>query len=51
MPDYKELNEVLRIVQKVIFRTDGFVRQFLVDDKGLPFLSPFQLGLTPQAAP
>lgn len=26
---------MLRVVQKVIFRHDGFVRQFLVDDKGV----------------
>lgn len=38
VPDYRELNEVMRIVQKVIFRHDGFVRQFLVDDKGRPHL-------------
>lgn len=34
VPDFGELNKVLRVMQKVIFRYDGFVRQFLVDDKG-----------------
>lgn len=37
VPDYKELHQVLRVVQKVIFRHDGIVRQFLVDDKGISF--------------
>lgn len=33
--DYAELNTVLKIMQKVVFRHEGFVRQFLLDDKGV----------------
>ena len=32
--DWKGVNDVLRFMQSVIFRYEGMVRQFLVDDKG-----------------
>ena len=32
--DWNAVNEVLRFMQSVIFRYEGMVRQFLVDDKG-----------------
>lgn len=39
--EFKELNEVLCAMQKVIFRYQGFLRQFLIDDKGRSFLVLF----------
>eukprot|EP01127_Copromyxa_protea_P023362 TRINITY_DN8716_c0_g1_i2.p1 TRINITY_DN8716_c0_g1~~TRINITY_DN8716_c0_g1_i2.p1 ORF type:complete len:600 (+),score=107.33 TRINITY_DN8716_c0_g1_i2:33-1832(+) len=39
--DEMQLNEVLKVAQKVIFRGEGFLRQFLVDDKGCTLIAVF----------
>ncbi len=35
------MNDVLCTMQKLIFRYEGFLRQFLVDDKGCTLIAVF----------
>lgn len=39
--DYNELNIILQMIQKTIFRYGGFLRQFLLEEKGCTLICIF----------
>ena len=44
--NFESLNNILRTMQKVIFRYEGFVRQFIHDDKGCTLIAVFGVPFT-----
>lgn len=39
--DYHEINRLLQTIQKIIFRFRGFLRQFLLEEKGCTLICIF----------